>query len=352
MKKYRMSIISLLLFGVVLVIAYSWHLYTEKDVPFQLLAALLGAAITVVITNLLLNSQTESEFDKQKMSKVYEEKIQIYHRFVKMLCDVVQDHKISNEELSELKYQLSLVALHTSKDVFHTVLMVSAELIKDECNEPESIKSGRIMFPYLIKITNLFHDELYGNNKIRNKKKKNKEGVLLDYCCAKFVDELLNHSVIYNSKGIGRVTRNPAVQKVNFSKKVEEWKKYGWEKDAGNVMKDPNNNGENIKKDFLRFYKGENPNTPEKYVEIRYEFVYCHYIIRGGCDNMDNVKVLHDLYGGYRLGNMWWKVIDSSPFEKMDIGELCNKFDDDQTLQRIVALMFDDIIGILNHSEH
>ena len=349
MKRYRMSIISLLLFGVVLVIAYIWHLYTEKDVPFQMLAALLGAAITVVITNLLLNSQTESEFDRQKMSKVYEEKIQIYHRYINLLCDAVQDHKISNEELSKLKFQLSLVALHTSKDTLLNVLRESAELIKDECGEQESIKTGSKMLPSLIKIANYFHDELYGNSKINNRKRKRRELVSVDNYCTFYINEILNHSLIYNSKGVGRVTKIPVVQKVDFSGKVKEWEKeYGWKKDEGNEIDDPKNKGEKIKLDILRFYKGD-ANSPEKYVEIRYEFVYCHYIIRGRCSDLNNIKVLHNLYGGYMLGNMWWKVLKNSPFAKMDIGELCNNFDKDPTLQGIVALMVEDIIGVLDH---
>lgn len=351
MKKYRMSIVSLVLFGVVFIIAYIWHLFTKEDVPFQMLAALLGAAITVVITNLLLNSQTESEFDKQKMSKVYEEKLQIYHQYINLLCDVVQDNKISIEELSKLKSQLSLVALHTSKESFNTVLMESAWLIKDECSEPDANRIRNMSFSYLIKIVDCFHDELYGNsvNKIRKKKRSIPP---VEYSCVDFLDTIMHTSVIYNKKGRGRVTREPAVQEIKFARKTKEWKeKYGWIKDEGNEIEDPENNDRTIKKDFLRFYKGD-VNSPDKYVEIRYEIVYDHYILRGECGDLDKVKILHNLYGGYMQGSMWWKVLNVSPFASMKIREFCNTFDDNTQLQELVALMFEDIIGILDYSQN
>ena len=343
-----MSIVSLVLFGVVFIIAYIWHLYTEQDVPFQMLAACLGAAITVVITNLLLNSQTESEFDKQKMSKVYEEKLQIYHQYINLLCDVVQDHKITCKELSELKCQLSLVALHTSKEAFNTVLMNSAWLIKDECSEPDAKKIGSVSFSYLINIVNCFHEELYGNGVKKNKIRKKRRGIPpVEYSCVDFLDTIMRTSVIYNSKGRGRVTREQAVQEIKFGRKANEWKvKYGWVKDERNEKENPEDKANPIKLDFLRFYKGD-INSPDKYVEIRYEFVYDHYIIRSECGDLDKVKVLHNLYGGYMQGNMWWKVLNVSPFASMRMWEFCNTFDDNTQLQELVALMFEDIIGLI-----
>lgn len=85
------------------IVAFALRLFKIGDIPLQFYGALVGAAITVVITNLLLNSQTESEFNKQKQEKVYEEKLHIFHNYLRLICDISLGRSINEKQQNELQ---------------------------------------------------------------------------------------------------------------------------------------------------------------------------------------------------------------------------------------------------------
>ena len=90
----------------------------------QLIAAMLSVAATGVITALLLifqrrqqeelnekqrafqekTDKEQREYEKKRLleTKVFEERLRIYQNFLRKLCDVVKDQKITPEEEIEL----------------------------------------------------------------------------------------------------------------------------------------------------------------------------------------------------------------------------------------------------------
>lgn len=56
--------------------------FTGHDFAFQIVAACLGAIITMFITRMLLRNQSESEEDNEKNIKIYESKIKVYSSFI------------------------------------------------------------------------------------------------------------------------------------------------------------------------------------------------------------------------------------------------------------------------------
>ena len=127
----------------------------------QLIAAMLSVAATGVITALLLifqrrqqeelnekqrkfeeeSTQAQREFqkiqtldqrkfeaeqkDKEKYrlleTKVFEEKLRIYQEFLRKLCDVVKDQKITPDEEIELQFQVSYIAMHTKSEAIKII---------------------------------------------------------------------------------------------------------------------------------------------------------------------------------------------------------------------------------------
>ena len=71
-KKSYGILLSALSVLLICVIAYFCHLYTLTDVPYQFLSAILGAAITILITFLLLQSQDKSELSRTAKSSPHQ----------------------------------------------------------------------------------------------------------------------------------------------------------------------------------------------------------------------------------------------------------------------------------------
>ena len=80
--------------------------------------SIIGAILTAIITTFLLVQQTQSDEVREKKSKVFEEKLKIYERFLETIKNVTQDNKITvdsnSDELKELIFELSMVKMHSS----------------------------------------------------------------------------------------------------------------------------------------------------------------------------------------------------------------------------------------------
>ena len=330
-----MSLISILLFVVVLIVAYLWHLFTEQDIPFQMLSALLGAAITVIITNLLLNNQTESEFANQKKTKIYEEKLRIYQDYLKMLCNIVKDKVIDDDDYTNLQYQLSLVALHTTDGHYQEIVNQTEELLSKGCpveNIEESCITNNMM-----NIVRCFQQELYGDGG----KRKDGRGD----SAVRELDAIVAAAKQYKEKaGVGTHPSDMVADKTTWKEYLKKWEKLGWKKDEGNV-----------EKDFLRFNLAElGYETDDKgrtrgkvYVDILFELTYGHYIIRAK-STPQAASLFQNRYGGFKARDTWWKVLESPFYEfgKMTLAD--DTFDSTPELQDIVACWFDDLIETIN----
>lgn len=132
-----------------------------------ILSAIIGVLLTVIVTNLLLNKQSESEEEKEKSVKVFEEKLKIYQQFLDKLQEVIKDDRITEGEVKELIFQISTIAMHTKPEYVNPILKELEELVKtlenkngngDEQNEKPfySALAGHIR-----KIVLEFQKELY-----------------------------------------------------------------------------------------------------------------------------------------------------------------------------------------------
>lgn len=334
MKKYRMSLVSVLLFVVVLIVAYVWHLFSGKDVPFQTLSALLGAAVTVIITNLLLNSQSDSEFANQKKTKIYEEKLRIYQDYLKLLCNIVKDKVINDDDYSNLQYQMSLVALHTTNEHYQEIANQTEILLSNGC-PVEEIKESCIT-KNLMDIVRCFQQELYGVEGTSDNEQGDKT--------IRELDTIVAVAKLYKKKGgIGVHPSNMVAEKATWGDYLNKWAQLGWMKDNGNK-----------EKDFLRFNLEEmgyeiDDNGRKRckiYVDILFELTYGHYIIRAK-GTPHSAMLFQNQYGGFKAGSTWWKVLESPfyEFKKMTLEET---FDKTPELKDSVACWFDNLIETIN----
>lgn len=142
------------------------HLFSFAEMLSNTYAAILGVAMTAIISWALLNGQTSIQSKKalenEKRSKVYEEKIRFYQHFLKRLYEIIKDNKIEPEEALELKFAVASLALHTdsakiksiSQQVKKIMESVGASGNIDETSKDQLMES-------LLKIVVKFNEELF-----------------------------------------------------------------------------------------------------------------------------------------------------------------------------------------------
>ena len=183
---YGLVIIGVLFFAIILS-ASIMGVFKGYEPYQQLIAAMLSVAATGVITALLLYfqrrqqeqlnqeqrefqeiqtldqrrfeaEQKEKEKDRLLETKVFEEKLRIYQEFLKKLCDVVKDQKITPEEEIELQFQVSYIAMHTKSD---SIKIISEQVRKIVVDIKNNEKDSNNMLSQLFVISDTLYKELY-----------------------------------------------------------------------------------------------------------------------------------------------------------------------------------------------
>ena len=143
------------LFVIIAAISGAWP---GKDVSAQFFSAMAGALVAAIITLFLLKGQTAVEADRQKDSKVFEEKLRIYQEFLRKLCDVVKDQKITADEEIELQFQVSYIAMHTKSEA---IKIISEQVRKIVVGIKNNEKDSNNMLSQLFVISDSLYKELY-----------------------------------------------------------------------------------------------------------------------------------------------------------------------------------------------
>ena len=113
-----------------------------SDGVVAIVSAFVGVVITVAVTGVLLNTQSENEYLKEKNVKQFEKKQQTYHCFLEKLGNIVIDltqrslggnDAKSYENISSLEnliFQFGYLRIHMSDDAFIKVMAYTAEIFE------------------------------------------------------------------------------------------------------------------------------------------------------------------------------------------------------------------------------
>lgn len=151
-----LAVVNIALFVFVLI---ATDLFSQKDLWFESSCVVIGTILTAVVTLLLLNGQSEKEEQKERNSKVFEEKLNIYKEFLGKLCDVVKDKNISDEESVELQFQVAQIAMHTKQERIKEISKNVVEIINSVRNPSEDDNDKLVN--NLFDIQEQFRQELY-----------------------------------------------------------------------------------------------------------------------------------------------------------------------------------------------
>lgn len=175
------------------------RLFTEKELWYEMFAAILGVIITAIITMILLRGQSNNDVQREKTSKVFEEKLRIYQEFLQTLYDVLKDNSIlPYEEKMRLQFQTSYVAMHCDAKYIAKVSTSVRKLIEYKCSN--KLNEEDPLLSCLFDVVEAFRKDLYGDDfSFPNEEKQN---TLLNF----------NEAYANNEKDI-----------------INTWKTEGWE---------------------------------------------------------------------------------------------------------------------------
>ena len=156
--------------------------WPSPSISGQILSALAGAVVAAMITLFLLLGQTSSEEKKERNSKVFEEKLKIYQDFLKCMCEVIEDRKVTPEEAIRLEFQTSYITMHTDSEHIKDIA-IHVNSIVDSLSEKNTAvnraenesESNVALMESLFKIVNIFREELYRISPTKKDENNNKE---------------------------------------------------------------------------------------------------------------------------------------------------------------------------------
>ena len=323
LSQNKIIILIFLMAAITCFFAVYLRLFTEKELWYEMFAAILGVIITAVITMVLLKGQTTNDVERERAAKVFEEKLRIYQEYLQILCNVIEDRCLSDEEKIRLEFQTSYVAMHCEPKYIVDVSNSVKKIIEYVCpDDVDTIKGGNrgsdspdALLDNLFNIVEAFRKDLYGSD------------FRFDDKCR--LDTLENFSNAYRnarSETTGGSSIEMPVNAVN-SVDVQPAKngdKSLWE----GVLPENNNDGWHISEitgdsDLTLTASNDNPGRIHiGYKDGRY------YMSAAYQNDSDFAKPLKWEKGGRQRYGLWWKFLDN-PYCDIPFGELAEKFSSD-----------------------
>lgn len=367
LTQYKIITITAILVVLACFFAIYLRLFTEKELWYEMFAAVLGVIITAIITMILLRGQSDNDVERERAAKIFEEKLKIYQDYLHTLCDVIKDHSLSDEEKIRLEFQTSYVAMHCDSKYIATVSNAVKELIEYCCpdedgeNKNRSNKSGSPdpLLDNLFCIVEAFRKDLYGDDfqfddkhkrstlenfsdAYRNAKSSLNEAqerqriaVDLNVLSNSQINTNIEH--IYENKS----DKQDSEQQVNAARSEDtslwdetlaKWKEQGWVIEGLSDQYDG----------FRMINENGNPGI------VDVGFWQGQYYIQASYGNdSDFSKPLKWEKGGRRSYGQWWQYL-SDPYCSIPEGKFAETFKSDKKLQQYVIDNVEQLKDIIN----
>lgn len=329
-------------------------LFTTHDAPFQLLAACLGAIVTVLITSLLLKSQAKqqqelqtsqneaqtklqeqmakNELIRERETKIYEEKLHIYKEYLEKLCVAVKDRQLSNEEKIQLQFQTAYITMHTKDPHVKIISNSTSKILKLLCSKSSSTVRSKIIAEelqiQLFTLVRCFEEELYGESKEKNDNLRKEAAKIYAEAFDSFESE--ENDVLATPISIPN--------EANFEELASQLKELcsNWNDDW--LMK--------MQGDGFRMQR------EGKIGAIEVGFWEGHYYIQAEYEGFsDFAKALKRKYGGRRSYGTWWCHITENGFYAIKQGEMLANLTQNESMQKTMSNWIDILIKDIDSFE-
>ena len=130
-------------------------LFDKNDFVFQVIAALIAAMVTVVITRLMLNKQTESNMqvmEKQAFSdyirmidtEIYKNRFQYAHTYLSLLQEIIEHKEFTSSDFVAIESCLNHILIHAinaedniNMDPVCNIAYLTKRVIESACSGQE-----------------------------------------------------------------------------------------------------------------------------------------------------------------------------------------------------------------------
>ena len=372
LSERKIIVITAILIVMACFFAIYLRLFTQKELWYEMFAAVLGVVITAIITMILLRGQSNNDVERERASKVFEEKLRIYQEYLQTLYEVIQDGGLSDQEKLKLEFQTSYVAMHCSPKYIADVSVAVKNIIEINCSEDsESNSSNAIQdsgtpeptLENLFRIVEAFRRDLYGssfsfnsdykNNTLSNfsnayrnakdvyEKADDKEHLIVDLNVLSgslfgkpYSDIDKNCETKAELHKEDQIKIDNQIKNINdpdWLNAVQQWQNLGWK------VSEPSSEEDSITlwNDF--------ENQPW---EIKIYYWDGNYIIQAVYDwrkeSADFAKPLKWDRGGRRFKGCWWANLPDM-YANMSEGSLAEKFLNDKELRNYVIKNFNEL---------
>ena len=159
--------------------------FTESDMTGRWISVFMSLIFTVFVTQGLLKHQSKSQkqerlgelayqfegrkgeleiqFKQRKREKEYEEKLEIYKDYLKLLGKIIGDEKLKRDEEVELRVMTASIAMHTSADRMKGICANVRDVVLSMCDK----KNGDIMARFMQELT-YGEDEKVSDKRVRS----------------------------------------------------------------------------------------------------------------------------------------------------------------------------------------
>lgn len=176
-KKYKnwilliLLILLIILFFTVVIIC---GIFKKDDLFYQIISILLGSIITISMTAILLQQQTDEGIKKACSEKIFENKTTVYHNFLKELHALTEKEKTTinhKEIIQKMTYHLGLLQMHLDQESIKKITRNICEILATDRNN--NLHEYKKVADNYFEIASLLGDDLYSTNLERKSGKKN-----------------------------------------------------------------------------------------------------------------------------------------------------------------------------------
>ncbi|HHO58948.1 MAG TPA: hypothetical protein ENJ64_01805 [Thiotrichales bacterium] len=159
---------SIVILGSYLLLRYQYQITDQLPFAQEVVLIIMGTLMTVLITALLLNKQTEVELRKEQNIRYLELKSELYMRIINDLEKVIASGELTSEDLLHLEFFSHQLAIAASPDVlqefYHFIKTITPAIADQSLSDTESDDISRA----LAKITVCMRKDILGQSDREN----------------------------------------------------------------------------------------------------------------------------------------------------------------------------------------
>lgn len=217
-KKYWFYLLLSLSISLTILVINNIYDHQPRQIIQDINSGVIGAILTTIITLILLSNQNESQENLTKNSVVYEEKLKIFNVFLDTLSQCLDDGKLTSAETTKIIHSFSVLRIHISSQnatkIENAISLIDNSFFYYDEN---SIPNLNKLIELYTEITNVFKEELYGENafeklkvfEFENLKKvlyRKRTSVYKPSSFSELINELQNHSKIIHTNSKTGIT--------------------------------------------------------------------------------------------------------------------------------------------------